>query len=141
MLKNIVIVNDWASIEGGAANVAINSAIGLAKHYCVYLFSAVQPIDSRLKKAGVNVICIGKKDVLHDENRFRAICKGLWDNETKREFEHLLATLDPAESIIHFHTWTKALTASLYAVTAKMDFRTVITLHDFFLLLSQWRVL
>ena len=132
MLKNIVIVNDWASIEGGAANVAINSAIGLAKHYCVYLFSAVQPIDSRLKKAGVNVICIGKKDVLHDENRFRAICKGLWDNETKREFEHLLATLDPAESIIHFHTWTKALTASLYAVTAKMDFRTVITLHDFF---------
>jgi len=78
------------------------------------------------------VICIGKKDVLHDENRFRAICKGLWDNETKREFEHLLATLDPAESIIHFHTWTKALTASLYAVTAKMDFRTVITLHDFF---------
>ena len=56
MLKNIVIVNDWASIEGGAANVAINSAIGLAKHYCVYLFSAVQPIDSRLKKAGVNVI-------------------------------------------------------------------------------------
>ena len=132
MLKNIVIVNDWASIEGGAANVAINSAIGLAKHYCVYLFSAVQPIDSRLKKTGVNVICIGKKDVLHDENRFRAICKGLWDNETKREFEHLLATLDPAESIIHFHTWTKALTASLYAVTAKMDFKTVITLHDFF---------
>ena len=32
-----------------------------------------------------------KKDVLHDENRFRAICKGLWDNETKREFEHLFS--------------------------------------------------
>ncbi len=33
-----------------------------------------------------------------------------------------LATLGPAESIIHFHTWTKALTASLYAVTAKNGF-------------------
>ena len=43
MLKNIVIVNDCAHIEGGAASVAINSAIGLAKHYSVYLFSAVQP--------------------------------------------------------------------------------------------------
>lgn len=36
MLKNIVIVNDCAHIEGGAASVAINSAIGLAKHYSVY---------------------------------------------------------------------------------------------------------
>lgn len=70
MLKNIIIVNDWASIEGGAANVAINSAIGLAKQYCVYLFSAVQPIDERLGEVGVKVICIGKKDILHDENRF-----------------------------------------------------------------------
>lgn len=75
MLKNIVIVNDWASIEGGAANVAINSAIGLAKHYCVYLFSAVQPIDSRLKKAGVNVICIGKKDVLQPSNVLLVDCQ------------------------------------------------------------------
>ena len=48
MLKNIVIVNDCAHIEGGAASVAINSAIGLAKHYSVYLFSAVQPIDCLL---------------------------------------------------------------------------------------------
>lgn len=132
MLKNIVIVNDCAHIEGGPASVAINSAIGLAKHYSVYLFSAVQPIDRRLEEVGVCVICIGKKDILHDGNRIRAICKGLWDNETKRAFERLLATLSPVESIIHFHTWTKALTASLYAVTAKMDFKTVITLHDFF---------
>ena len=49
MLKNVVIVNDWASIEGGAANVAINSAIGLAEMYSVYLFSALHPIDSRLR--------------------------------------------------------------------------------------------
>ena len=81
MLKNIVIVNDCAHIEGGAASVAINSAIGLAKHYSVYLFSAVQPIDRRLEEVGVRVICIGKKDILHDENRIRAISKGLWDTK------------------------------------------------------------
>lgn len=132
MLKNIVIVNDWACMEGGAANVAINSAIGLAQYYNVYLFSAVQPIDNRLEDAGVNVTCIGKKDILHDENRFRAISKGLWDNETQRQFEHLLTPLNPKETIVHFHTWTKALTASLYAVTAKLNFKIVITLHDFF---------
>ena len=61
MLKNIVIVNDCAHIEGGAASVAINSAIGLAKHYSVYLFSAVQPIDRRLEEVGVRVICMGKR--------------------------------------------------------------------------------
>lgn len=60
MLKNIVIVNDCAHIEGGAASVAINSAIGLAKHYSVYLFSAVQPIDRRLEEVGALYV-LGKR--------------------------------------------------------------------------------
>lgn len=132
MLKNIVIVNDWAHVDGGASNVAINSAMELAKFYRVYLFSAIQPIDEKLYKAGVNVVCIDKQDILHDKNRLRAIWKGLWDNDAKHQFEELLATFNRHETIVHFHTWTKALSASLYSVTAKMQFKTVITFHDFF---------
>ena len=57
MLKNIVIVNDWGCIEGGAANVAINTAIALSSQYNVYLFCAVKSIEKRLVENGVKVVC------------------------------------------------------------------------------------
>lgn len=133
MLKNIVIVNDWACIEGGAASVAINTAVELSSFYNVYLFSAVQPIDERLENnMNIKVICLGKSDILHDPNRLRAVTSGLWDRKAKEKFNELLSSLNNKETIVHFHTWTKALTASLYAVTANLEFKTVITIHDFF---------
>lgn len=132
MLKNIVIVNDWGCIEGGAANVAINTAVALASQYNVYLFCAVKPIEPRLKEAGVHVVCVDKMDVLHDPNRIRAITKGIWDRQVKNNFESLLAKLDRDKTIIHVHTWTKALSSSIFSVTSKMDFHVVVTLHDFF---------
>lgn len=132
MLKNIVIVNDWGCIEGGAANVAINTAVALASQYNVYLFCAVKPIEPRLEEAGVQVVCMDKMDVLHDHDRFRAITKGIWDKQVENAFERLLARLNKDETIIHVHTWTKALSSSIFSVTAKLDFHVVVTLHDFF---------
>lgn len=134
VIKNVVIVNDWATVDGGAAAVAIQSAIKLAEKYKVYFFSAVGPVDSCLIDCENLVsICLNKPDILHDTNRFRAITKGLWDKDTYRAFEKLLFTLDRKSTVVHFHTWTKALSSSLYSVVAQLDFATVITLHDFFL--------
>lgn len=132
MLKNIVIVNDWGCIEGGAANVAINTAIALSSQYNVYLFCAVKPIEKRLVENGVKVVCLDKIDVLHDPNRFHAITKGVWDNQVKSTLLDLLSKLDKNETIVHVHTWTKALSSSIFAATSETDFHLVITLHDFF---------
>lgn len=132
MLKNIVIVNDWGCIEGGAANVAINTAIALASQYNVYLFCAVKPIEPRLEEAGVQVICVDKIDVLHDPSRIHAIANGIWDRQVEKNFENMLFKLNKNETIVHVHTWTKALSSSVFSVTSKLAFHVVVTLHDFF---------
>lgn len=133
MLKNIIIVSDFAYVNGGAAKVAISSAIGLSKlEYKVTLFSAVGPIDNNLQKSNVNVICLGQSDILTDSNRLRAVVQGIWNQRAKHEFSRLLSQLNPDETIIHFHTWIKALSSSLFGVTPNMKFRIVVTLHDYF---------
>ena len=132
MLKNIVIVNDFGRIEGGAANVAINTAIALASQYNVYLFCAVKPIEPRLEEVGVKILCINKIDVLHDTNRIHAIINGIWDKKVENDFGRLLSKLGKNDTVVHVHTWTKALSSSVFSVTSKMDIHVVVTLHDFF---------
>ncbi|MDV3113765.1 glycosyltransferase family 4 protein [Segatella copri] len=133
MLKNIVVVNDFAKADGGAGKVAIDVALALSKHYVVYFFSSVPPIDPRLQESNVCVICMNKPDVLHDGNRLRAIIQGLWDKKVSNRFAELLAKLDSRETVVHVHTWTKALTSSIFSITSKMNFHLILTLHDFFL--------
>lgn len=132
MLKNIVIVNDFAKADGGAGKVAIDVAIALSEKYNVFFFSSVLPIEIRLQKSRVNVVCVGKPDILADKNRYRAVLRGLWDSHVKNEFTHLLSGLNNKETIVHVHTWTKALSSAVFSVTAKMNFHLVLTLHDFF---------
>lgn len=132
MLKNIVIVNDFAYKEGGASSVAISSAIELSKYYNVFFFTSVEPIDERLLTSAVKVISINGKDILNDNNRIRAIINGLWNEKAKKIFEQFLKKMDNTETVIHFHTWTKSLSSSLYSVTSKYNFKVVVTLHDYF---------
>ena len=48
-MTRIIILNDFAYVNGGASQVALSSALGLAQAgYDVTLFTAVQPIDSTL---------------------------------------------------------------------------------------------
>ena len=60
MIKTIVIVYDQAYISGGAAKIAIKSAISLKKRgYRVIFFAALGPADKELIDEDIEVICIG----------------------------------------------------------------------------------
>ena len=134
MLKNIIIVNDFAYINGGAAKVAIESALGLAKQgYNVIFFAAVGPIDRRLENRGIKVICLGQKDILADTNRLRAFFQGLWNNKSKSRLNKLLSEYSPSCTVVHVHGWIKALSSSIWYSISNKRFRTVVTLHDYFL--------
>jgi len=132
-VRTIVIVNDFAFINGGAGQIAISSAIGMvAKGYRVILFTAVGPVDENLRECGIEIICLNQCDILHDPNRIRAIIQGIWNVKGKNVFEKLLKTLNKTETIIHFHSWCKSLSSSLLFISKKQGFKAVITLHDFF---------
>ncbi len=76
---NVVVVNDTAHVNGGAAKVAIASSIGLAKNgWEVFFLAGVGPVDPELSKCdGLAVICTNQFEILSDPNRVCADGPGL----------------------------------------------------------------
>jgi len=111
---NVIVVNDFAHVEGGASQVAIASAIGLANqgHEVAYL-SAVGPVASELRESPVRVFLTGQHPIAHDPSRIRAVIQGLWNRESSRLLETILDGIDPQSTIFHLHGWTKALSSSV----------------------------
>lgn len=131
MLTDIVVLTDFAYIEGGASKVALNSAEAIAKSGLnVTVFSAVT--SPAPPPEGVRLVHTSQHDVASDPNRIRAAQQGLWNFQSAREMEKVLKTLDPARTIVHLHTWTKALSSSPIWVAIRRGFKVVCTLHDYF---------
>lgn len=131
-IKNIVIVNDYAFINGGAAKVAINSAIELSKYYDVYFFSAVGPTCEELLKSNVRVICLNQNDINH-QNKISAFFKGIKNKKAYDEFHNLLKKLTNERTIVHYHAWNKALSPIVFkGLNRYNNLEVVVTLHDYF---------
>lgn len=131
---NIIIVNDFQDVNGGASKIALAEAVGLAKKgHAVTYFCAVDGTSRELADAGVNVVSLHQSDILNDPNRFRAASQGIWNWKAAREFELLLGACDRKRTIIHLHSWTKALSSCIVNVAIAKGIPVVCTMHDYFL--------
>jgi len=131
--KTIVILNDYAHINGGASKVAIDEAVGLKKTGArVIFFAACAPIADELKNAGVEVVCLGQKELINAGKNPLAMLQGIWNFKAANELKKLLETLDASNTIIHLHGYTKALSSSVVWVAISQKFKIICTLHDFF---------
>ena len=132
--KNIIIINDFAYVEGGASSVALSSAIGLAKlGFHVTLFAAVKPVMQDLIDNGVNVILTDQYDILSDNNRLRAAVQGIWNFKAARLLEDYLEQIEPSETIVHLHIWVKSLSSSLIPKIIRKKVKLICTLNDYFI--------
>jgi glycosyltransferase involved in cell wall biosynthesis len=132
---NIVILNDYGSITGGSSAVALASAIGLAQEGAsVTLLTAVDPIAEKLRAVrGLRVIGLGQHEIRADPHRLRAFVRGLYNRAAVTAMRRVLAPLDPAQTVVHVHTWTKALSSFPIHAAIQLGFKVVLTLHDFFI--------
>ena len=130
----VVIINDNATFNGGGSNVALQSAIALAERGLpVTFFSAVGPVAPELQNvAHLNVVCTHQYEIADDPNRFRAFTQGIWNGPAARTLARLLATKDPARTIVHAHVWMRALSPAVLAIALDRGFRVTLTAHDFF---------
>lgn len=130
---NIVLVNDNANISGGIARVAISEAVALTRegHRVIY-FAAIGPVEPELIEADVEVILLDQPDILEDPRRLRAAGRGLCNTEAADRLRSLLRKLPVDESIVHFHSWLKALSPAVLGVPHELGLKSVVTLHDFF---------
>lgn len=132
-MVNVVIVNDYAHVNGGAGQVALASARGLAQRgHKVVLLSAVLPIEPGFNDPNLTIVCTGQHEILKDPSRLRAAAQGIWNPTAARAMTAVLDQLERTNTVVHFHGWTKALSASVIRAAARRQFALVTTLHDYF---------
>ncbi|MBC8388623.1 MAG: glycosyltransferase family 4 protein [Actinobacteria bacterium] len=127
----ILILSDYAYIEGGTGRVAISSAIKLAEkgHEVVY-FSGVGPITEDLTKAPFKeVICLGQKDILNNPSTLDAIFSGIYNWRAIGKLKLLFKKWIP--DIAQVHGLSKALSWSVIDTLYKYKVPVIFTLHDF----------
>lgn len=129
--KTVVIVNDFNFIQGGASKVAIETARILKEEGIkVYFFSAVNKNVDLID--GVEYISTNQNEALKEKNKLKGAINGIYNFKARNKMKTLLKELDRDTTIIHIHGWTKALSSSIFDIAFKMNFKIVLTLHDYF---------
>ncbi len=132
-INNVILINDFGSLNGGVAFVALSSAAGLAKAGVnVTLLTATPPADSSLADAGVNVVCTHQNDILSEPNRLKAAAYGIYNPVAAKTLSDILAPLSPQDTVVHVHGWMKSLSPSIFRATKKWGGKVFLTNHDFF---------
>ncbi len=129
----VIIVSDYAYINGGQAKVSIESALGLAGrgHEVVY-FAAVGPADPRLAASGVKVECLDQGDI-DTTGKVAFLIQTLWNAPARRRLADIIAAGDRADTVVHVHAWAKAFSPSIGAAVREARCGRVYTMHEFFL--------
>lgn len=131
----IIMLNDYGFVNGGASQVAITEALTLADAgYPVTYLCVVGPPDQRLvDHPAIDAVVTGGYAIPQDPNRLRAVVQGIWNTTASKKLSDLLKEHDPADTIVHLHSWSRALTASVSRLTQAQGFPLVCTLHDYFI--------
>jgi glycosyltransferase involved in cell wall biosynthesis len=130
----VVILNDYAHVNGGGAKIAIANARGIAERgHRVTFVHAMPPVSNDLKHSNITPICLELTDVWQDRNPLGAAVRGVWSMKAGRRLSRVLGDFDRADTVVHTHQWTRALSPSVIWAVARLGFRQVVTMHDYFL--------
>ncbi len=134
VVSNVLLVGDFAQINGGQAKVAIDSARLLAERGIgVTFFAACGPISDALRHPGIDVICLDQPDILSDPSRIRAMRRGIWNRTAARRLSEVIERFDPNSTVLHCHGYAKALSPAIGPVLSSAKLPTVYTMHEYFL--------
>lgn len=132
-MLTIVIVFDHASITGGAARVAFDSAVGLKRlGHRPIVFAAAGPVAPELLRADIETVCLDQKDLNSNPSQIAAATQGIWNLAAARKLGQLLKRLPAASTIIHVHGWAKALSPSIAVPIRRSGLPAVYTNHEYF---------
>ena len=133
-VAHVIIVSDFADINGGQAKVAIDSAVLLADAGLqVTFFAACGPISPVLTHANIEVVCLNQHAILDDPHPATAAIRGIWNAEALKALRAVMADSDPARSVMHVHGYAKALSPSIGAAITEGRIATTFTMHEYFL--------
>lgn len=133
-LRHILIVGDFAYVNGGQAKVSIDTATLLAdRGLGVTFFAACGPVAEELRRPGIEVVCLDQADILNDPRRLAAAGRGIWNRTAARRLRDLAAGFDPRTTLLHCHGYAKALSPSIGPILSKGPLPSLYTMHEYFL--------
>jgi glycosyltransferase involved in cell wall biosynthesis len=130
----VIVVTDNAHVNGGSGKVALNSALALQRRGIpTSVFAAAGPVAADLAaEPGLEVLCTDQPEILNDPDRLAAARRGIWNTTARAAMRNRLSTADRRRTIVHVHSWTKALSSSVLAAAIEAEFPVVATLHEYF---------
>ncbi len=132
-VMNVVVLNDFCHVQGGASKVAIDEAISLsAAGVDVTFVGAVGPVCDDLRQAKLRVICLDQHELLSVVRHPTVALQGIWNLKAARTVRTVLEALPRDRTVVHLHGYTKAMTTSPVRIARRMGYQVVCTLHDFF---------
>lgn len=134
-MKNVVVVCDYAYVEGGAAKVAIQTAVALAKHtnMNVYYIAGCGKPCQDLRNSRIMILALEMPELLSNPNKIIASKNGIFNMKAYKAIKKFLDSLNAKETIIHVHTWTKVLSSAVFKAAHENGIPIFITAHDYFL--------
>lgn len=133
MSMRVVIVSDFASVSGGAARIAVESARALADSGCGVVFvAAIGPVAAMLHHPNIRVELLDLAEVWGVANPFRAAAQGIWNGAARQALSALLAREAGPGTLVHLHQWTKAFSPSVIDAAGASNLPVVVTVHDYF---------
>lgn len=131
--SRVVVINDDCVASGGAAGVAIASALALRTRGVPVTFITGEWADNpALAAAGVEVVVVGGRHIM-EGGRGPAALRGLYDARTRRAVEAWIAANDRPGVVYHLHNWHKVLSPSVFLALRPVEDRLVMSIHDYFL--------
>src|SRR5262245_29457114 len=120
----VVIISDFATPNGGAAKVAIDSARALAElgEEVVFIYGT-GPVAAALEHGSIDLVGLGLSDVW-SLPALAAARQGIWNAEAAGRLEAALRARSQGGSIVHVHQWTKVFSPSIFATLRKLHMPT-----------------
>lgn len=133
-VQNVLIVGDFADVNGGQAKVAIDSARLLADAGIDVSFFAASGVPSPLlDHPRIRTVCLSQHTLIDNPSRLHAMASGLWNSAAARALADEVARHDPTRTVLHCHGWAKALSPSIGPILAHGPLPVLYTMHEYFL--------
>ena len=130
----VIVVNDFARVNGGAGKVAIDSALGLAAAgISTHFFAGSMTADPGMRDVPNLRVTALDRPAVNDLPARTKIVQGVWNSGIGRAFDDLLADYSPEDTIVHIHSLRDANTVAILRPIERRGFRWVFTAHDYML--------
>lgn len=133
MIKNVIVVNDYDYVQGGASLVAIETAnLLFSSGYNVVFFCGISNNEKSVLNRDIKVVSSDIYDCLTNPSRVKGMLQGLNNKTAYKKMDELLSSLNAKETVVSIHGYTKSLSTSFIKACKKHGVKTLLTAHDYF---------